>query len=311
MEIVRYEPRDASEWNTLVAQAVNATFLHDRHYMDYHADRFTDHSLVIKDTDGTLVAAFPASQHEDTIVSHGGLTYGGLLCMRKNGAKKNIDIFKACVEHYKAQGFKSLRYKPLPHIYQSLPCDDDLYALFILGARCVRTDISTTISLDIRPPYSKGKKYNLSKARKAGLTVSRTPEFKTFFDMVSARLEEKYSVRPTHTAEEMTLLHQRFPEKIQLFNCYNKDNQLLAGVLIYDCGHCVHAQYMASTESGRENGALDLAVDAAIQHYADRRYFDFGISTEQQGRYLNEGLIRQKELFGGTSTVYQVWELDL
>ena len=46
MDIRRYTPEKADEWNRFVAQSKNGTFLFDRRYMDYHADRFQDHSLM-------------------------------------------------------------------------------------------------------------------------------------------------------------------------------------------------------------------------------------------------------------------------
>ena len=45
--------------------------------------------------------------------------------------------------------------------------------------------------------------------------------------------------------------------------------------------------------------------------YADRRYFSFGISTEQAGQYLNEGLIAQKEGFGARTVVHDFYEWNL
>ena len=45
-DIVRYTADKEAEWNAFVAQSKNGTFLFDRGYMDYHSDRFTDHSLM-------------------------------------------------------------------------------------------------------------------------------------------------------------------------------------------------------------------------------------------------------------------------
>jgi len=45
----------ADEWNAFVAKSKNGTFLFDRRYMDYHADRFSDHSLMCYH-DGKLFA---------------------------------------------------------------------------------------------------------------------------------------------------------------------------------------------------------------------------------------------------------------
>jgi len=87
---------------------------------------------------------------------------------------------------------------------------------------------------------------------------------------------------------------------------------LLAGALVYDFGHVAHTQYLASSDEGREFGALDFLLANLLDTvYANRRYFSFGISTEQEGRYLNEGLIFQKEGFGGRAVVHDFYELEL
>ena len=54
-DIRRYTEADKAVWDTFVAQSKNGTFLFFRDYMDYHADRFRDHSLMIY-LDGSLYA---------------------------------------------------------------------------------------------------------------------------------------------------------------------------------------------------------------------------------------------------------------
>ena len=73
-----------------------------------------------------------------------------------------------------------------------------------------------------------------------------------------------------------------------------------------------HVQYIASTEKGRNLGALDGLFDYLIgTQYAHKRYFDFGISVEQGGWVLNEGLIHQKEGFGARGAVYETYEITI
>ena len=80
-EVRRYTPDKASEWNRFVAQSKNGTFLFDRRFMDYHADRFEDCSLMVY-RQGALYALLPANIKNDVLFSHGGLTYGGLIMSR-------------------------------------------------------------------------------------------------------------------------------------------------------------------------------------------------------------------------------------
>ena len=85
---------------------------------------------------------------------------------------------------------------------------------------------------------------------------------------------------------------------------------MLCGTIVYETKNVIHLQYMANSEKGKKYYALDLLMDYLVnEHYIDKKYLDFGISTEQEGRYLNTGLIFQKESFGGRSTIYDTYEL--
>ncbi len=108
----------------------------------------------------------------------------------------------------------------------------------------------------------------------------------------------------------MSLLASRFPNNIALFETRDAAGDVLAGVWMFDFGHVVHSQYIASGKRGRELGALDLLFEHLIRvEYADRQFFSFGTSNENEGRILNEGLVRQKIMFGGRGVVYQSYRL--
>ena len=57
-----YVPADAAAWDALVARSRTGNLLHRRGYMDYHADRFADCSLMVE-REGEPVAVFPASRN--------------------------------------------------------------------------------------------------------------------------------------------------------------------------------------------------------------------------------------------------------
>src|SRR2546428_225418 len=116
-------------WDTFVAHSKNGAFLFFRDYMEYHANRFTDHSLVARNG-GKIVAILPANIVEDTLVSHGGLTFGGVVSDRSMDAPLMLEFFDALTGHLAEQGISKLRYKRIPQIYHSVPSDEDLYALF-------------------------------------------------------------------------------------------------------------------------------------------------------------------------------------
>lgn len=305
-----YTAGDAAVWNAFVAGSKNGTFLIDRRYMDYHADRFPDRSLVVRGEDGGILALLPATVRGESLVSHAGLTYGGLITGRAMTAGTMLAVFDGLRAHLRQEGFRSLRYKAVPHIYHALPAEEDLYALFRHGAALVRMDVSTTIDLAAAVPWSNLRRRGLAKAVKAGVTVAESVDHAGFVAMLAARLEERHGARPTHSAQELALLAARFPDRIRLFGAFH-GGAMTGGVVVYDCGRTVHTQYMATTAEGRALGALDLIIRHLLDLFHDRRFFDFGISTEEEGRRLNEGLARQKEMFGGRTTAYATYDLLL
>ena len=95
IEIKRYTPQEKQDWNDFVAKSRQGTFLFDRNYMDYHQDRFHDHSLMIF-YNGKLCALLPANEVVDkTLISHQGLTDGGLLTCNKMTAAITCQVFEA------------------------------------------------------------------------------------------------------------------------------------------------------------------------------------------------------------------------
>ena len=124
-------------------------------------------------------------------------------------------------------------------------------------------------------------------------------------------LKSKHNVNPTHTAEELDSLASRFPNNIKLFTVYENDD-MIAGVVTYENQNVVHTQYNGFSQRGRAAGATELVFDYLINEYSSKKnYFDFGISTEQSGSFLNTRLADYKERFGGRATMYDFYEIDL
>ena len=82
-QVKKYEKENKKLWNEFVRKAKNATFLFYRDFMEYHQDRFEDFSLLIFDEKENIKAILPANRVGDTVFSHQGLTYGGLVIDEK------------------------------------------------------------------------------------------------------------------------------------------------------------------------------------------------------------------------------------
>ncbi len=107
------------------------------------------------------------------------------------------------------------------------------------------------------------------------------------------------------------MTHGRFSENIKLCTT-SLNEEMLAVVLIFEYDNLVHAEYIVASEKGKSIGALDYLFSTLIKEtYKHKQYFDFGISTEDQGRVLNEGLISQKEGFSGRAVVHQHYKMKI
>lgn len=311
-EITRYSADKADAWNQFVARSKNGTFLFDRRYMDYHSDRFADHSLLFS-LSGRLLAVLPGHVAGDTYCSHRGLTYGGLLMSPQLTVVQTLQLFRELNDYLRGIGVRRVLYKCIPWIYHRLSAEEDLYALYhVCRARMIARDYSTNIFLQGGLRWERIRRRGVARARQAGLTVERTADYRAFWQVLTDNLTSKYGVRPVHTLEEITLLQQRFPDNIVLYQAV-KDGTVMGGVVLYISGSVVHAQYSSATPEGKKLGAMDLLYDQIIHtDYAGYQYFDFGRSTEQpDGSGLNEQLVFQKEGFGARGLCYDVYEWTL
>lgn len=310
-EIIRYSHERKDEWNAFIERSKNGTFLFNRNYMDYHSDRFEDHSLMFY-LKGRLYALLPGNVNDGIFFSHQGLTYGGLITGNEAKTASVCTLFDELNNYLRCSGIHKVIYKALPWIYSSYASEEDLYSITkICGAKLIGRDISSTVFLDNRIKFSELRRRCLKKAIKAGVTVKQSMDVATFWKILDNNLENKYGVAPVHTCAELELLIRRFPSNIKLYMSF-LDNEAVGGVLLYINRHVIHSQYISASPAGKQCGALDLLFSELINK-ADKRYkyFDFGRSTENMGAYLNENLIFQKEGFGGRGVCYDTYEWDV
>lgn len=306
MEIIEYTDDRSSVWNEFVDESKNATFMFDRGYMDYHSDRFEDASLMIYYKQRPL-ALFPANRVGDTLISHGGLTFGGVLTSGEMTMPKMMDVFNTLETYLSNEGVETVKYKAIPSIYHSIPAEGDRYALFRKDAKLYRRDVTSAVYLPDRLDFKRNRRQTIERATEHGVSVRESEEYGQYWEMLRTTLA-KHDVEPVHTVEEMLLLHERFPENLKLYGAY-QEGDLVAGAIVYMSNVVARTQYIASNDAGDEVRATDLLLSELITKCCDHlRYFDFGISTEQEGKVLNEGLSYFKETFGARPVVHDFYE---
>lgn len=308
--IREYTKNDNVVWDEFVKSSKNGIFMFNRSFMDYHSDRFKDNSLMFYDED-ELIAILPASIHNDELRSHGGLTYGGFITNEKMKQHRMLECFDVLKTYMAENKINRLIYKTIPHIYHNQPAEEDLYALYKINAKLLKIEPSTTVFLKNPLKMPKGRKAQISRAKREGVVIEKSSDFVSFINLENSVLSEHHNTKAVHTADELALLYSKFPDSIQLWVA-KYENEIIAGTLLFVYENTVHTQYMAANDKSREIGGLDLLIKTVMDiFFDDKIYFDFGISTEDNGMHLNEGLISQKEGFGGRTVCYQTWKVEL
>ena len=310
IKVELYNSEKQQLWNDFIRNSKNGIFMFNRNFMEYHKDRFTDNSLLFYDED-KFVAIMPASIKDDVLSSHGGLTYGGFITSNDMKQHHMNDCFMALKEYASQNRIKEIIYKHIPHIYHKQPAEEDVYSLYYSGAEVLKIEASTVVDLEQPLKMPKGRKAQVGRARREGVVIKESNDFYSFIKLENQVLSEHHGTKAVHTAQELYLLQSYFPENIKLIAAFYQE-KIIAGTVLFIYDNAVHAQYMAANEIAREIGALDLTVATVIEKFkATKKWLDFGISTEDAGHYLNEGLIAQKEGFGGRTNIYQTWKIVL
>ncbi|MFN5539170.1 MAG: GNAT family N-acetyltransferase, partial [Candidatus Melainabacteria bacterium] len=221
-----------------------------------------------------------------------------------------LEIFDFLKIFLQENNINRLIYKCIPCIYHLQPAEADKYALFRNNAKLIRRDVTSTIYLDNKIDYQEQRKRAIKKGIKNNLVVEQSTNYIEYWNLLTTTLATQHDTKPVHSLEEIIYLVNVFPNNIKLYVAKNEE-KILGGTVIFENDKIAHTQYLANSIYGREIGALDLVIDHLITEvYKNKKYFDFGISNENNGLYLNTGLIAQKEGFGGRAVVHDVYELS-
>lgn len=308
--ISRYQEKDQPEWDAFIDQSKNGTFLHKINYLHHHKNRFTDCSFLIKNQN-QIVALIPGNIDNQIFYSHSGITYGGLIIRNETKVEDVLTYFNMINEVLKNQNVKKVIYKAIPPMYCAVPAQEDEYVLFRLGAKLVSCGISSAIRLDKKLPFSSIRKRKIKNAQKHQLGIRIDYSYQDFWEILNNNLKTSHNLKPVHNLSEIINLKSLFPQNIQLFSVYQRE-ECIAGAVLYITKNVTHVQYISANECGKQLGALDFLFDYLINDiFSESKYFDFGTSVENHGHYLNEGLIFQKQGFGARAVLYQQFEYDV
>lgn len=308
VSLTRYGEPDRASWDAFVGDARNAHFFFRRDYLDYHGDRFRDHSLILW-RGGRVWAVLPAHRDGDSLVSHGGLTFGGLVM---GASLRHADVavfFDRLGEHMREQGMARLRYRRAPAPYWRAPGEEDLYELRRRGAR--RADCRVGAAVAPAGPMSAGRtcRGEIRRARAAGFEI-RADAVEAVWPLVTETLARRHGAHPVHSFEEICLLRDRFPENIVARSALS-GGERVAGAVLFVSPSALKMQYFGYRATGAREGAAEL-LDHALIEEARRggRWLDLGTSMEPGTGEFQARLHATKEDCGARMILTETYQWE-
>ena len=351
---------DKVNWNTFIKTNSEGHFFFQTDYLFYHKERFDDFSLLIYDNTKNLICVLPACfeiVESKKIYSHKGLTFGGFVFKDDLNFLEKREIVFSCFVFLKRNNFDSLIIKSLPSYFQfDSNREESIHRLLNnnfennksnkLDSKILRVEANLLVrfpktDFDYQEStyknYSKRKKRNLHTAYKSNLRLMKT-EFSTdFWEIIEENLKTKHNLVPVHSAAEIQLLHDKFPQNIHfsIVKKYNKNSttnssEIVACSVIFIYQSTIHLQYMAATKQGKKINALDFMIDELVQNYsvyfddmnrnsnAALTYLSLGVSElrnndnkSENEDSINKGLFKWKEEFGAKTFSHFVYQIKL
>lgn len=318
---------DNAKWDAFIATSRNGTIFHTRKFLVYHPeDRFTDASLMFLDGE-KLVGVLPAAVKDKMLVSHPGASYGGLVVQPDTSVTESGAMLSALLEYAKEKKYAGISMLRLPpSSLQKQYSEDQQYWLYQQGYTLTRCEMDGAI--DLAPltlrlatlAQGQSEKANTSErveaiifetltgkcrnmvrqAERAKITVKLSSDFEQFWDILEAVLKARHEVKPTHTVTEIKKLHELLPQGFRLLAAFDGKKMVGGIVLITINDKALYTLYMGQEYASQQHHPMHLLLTEAIKLglKEGKRVLHLGVSTEDGGKKVNEGLFFFKESFG-------------
>jgi hypothetical protein len=147
-------------------------------------------------------------------------------------------------------------------------------------------------------------------ARSRGVEIKESEETDTIWELVAHNLKQRYGKAPAHSAAELAILKQLYPDRIR-FWCAMRDSTVIAAIVVFEVTQrAAHTFYIAHDRTPAGVNPMPLLVSEICANLAARGFdwLNFGIST--RGDLVKWGILEFKEFMGGRGVCREEWEFS-
>ena len=302
----RFTEADDVAWNRLAAGARNPHFFFRRDYLGYHGRRFEDHSLMLWRSN-RLLGAFPTHRCGDRLVSHAGLSFGGLIMSAEARRADIAGFFDLLGDHMRGECLSALEYRRAPLPYWRSAGEEDLWELAARGARRIAVNVGAALAPSGPMAIGRTCRNELNRARASGFEF-RNDSVDACWPIIMETLKRRHGATAVHSPEEIRLLADRFSENIRAYSVFS-GLERLASVVAFISPSVTKLQYFGWRPEAADTGASEF-LDMSIVEMArrDGRWVDFGTSMDPEKGGLKYGLHAVKEDCGARMVLCETYE---
>jgi lipid II:glycine glycyltransferase (peptidoglycan interpeptide bridge formation enzyme) len=204
----------------------------------------------------------------------------------------------------------------VPYVYQKRYNDYLDFAFVKNGFGYMKREVTSVITLNVDEDnvmklIKPEARTSIRRAEKLGVVVKKSNDFDEYYEILKSNLAMRHNVQPAHSLEELKHLKELFPQKIQLYGAYIK-NQMIAGVVNFYCNdRVVLVFYISHNPEFQQYRAVNLLFYTIMKDAVSRGlgFLDFGLFTVNMDP--NWGLGKFKESFGARGILRNSYQLDL
>lgn len=319
ISVVEYNDDLIGEWDEFITKdSRNGGIFHERNFLSYHPKgKFHDRSLLFYEDGQKLLGVLPATQSDNEagikIISHPGSSAGGIVYEKYAGLRKVISMVDAAVVFYKSIKMRSIELRIAEPIF-SYPSDSELtYSLWHLGFRISTREISSCVNLRHEDNWLEmGRKKNIfdvRKLQKFGAKVELCC-VEVAYKIIRNNLDVKYGKEPTHSVEELIILKEKYPDRVDPW-IISIGKDIFATIVVFRVNqYAVHTFYIAQDYEYAKLQPMPMFFYEVFSFYKNLGYewFNFGISS--RGDLIKWGILEFKERIGGRATYRENWVLE-
>jgi Cdc6-like AAA superfamily ATPase len=328
----QYTDADFNTYEDFVLSSINGTIFHQRQFLNYHPiDRFQDNTLMIFKSN-ILIGVFPAAlitkNNINILKSHPGASYGGLIIKENLSYSKINNIFEIIEQYCKQNEINFVEFRHSPKIFLKERIDQIEFCLIKRDYIRDAEELSTFYDLEKIRYLSDEQYYNtysnsthskikqcISTAIKNNLSfefAKSNAEIERYYQIIESNLE-KHNVKPVHSLDEIKKLLELLPDRIKI-PIIKLNDEIIAGFLIFNVNSTGwHIFYSSLDYNYSKFKPIHFGVYKLKRYLADMayRYLNYGISTENSGKYVNETLLNFKESFNGEGILRTYWKKEI